>query len=54
MPALRAPNLNDLELMVNAADQELDIRLDGGEALPLFLKALSEFSVVGGSVTAES
>ena len=48
MPALRAPHLSDLELVVNASDQELDVRLDGGEALPLFLKALSEFSVVGG------
>ena len=48
LPALGAPDLGDLELVVNSGDQKLDVRLDGGEALSLFLKSLGEFSVVGG------
>ena len=48
MPALGAPNLNDLELMINPGDEEVDVGLERGETFSLLVETLRKNLVVGG------
>ena len=48
MPALGAPNLSDLELMINPGDEEVDVRLERGETFSLLVETLSKDPVVSG------